>query len=152
VGGGLSGRLIWDGGSGLGYATLWLAYGAKRAEIDTIERDPLHCALAREHFEDFGIAERVRLHQGEFAEILPSLQPHYDLALFDGFAPELRFLEQFARLLRPAGVLISSNLLDSRYLNGEPTEAIAYGERLWEAPWQSSLLDDNTIVSVKASC
>src|SRR5262245_44233167 len=97
-------------GCALGYTALWFAHGAKGATIDTIEFDPAHVRLARENFAAFGVANRVSMHQGDFAEVLPTLAPGYDLAFFDGFAPTPDYLRTFQKLVRPRGVLISSNL------------------------------------------
>ena len=97
-------------GCALGYTALWFAHGAKDATIDTIEFDPVHARLARENFAALGVANRVSVHQGDFAEVLPGLAPGYDLAFFDGFAPTPDYLRTFQKLIRPRGVLISSNL------------------------------------------
>ena len=87
-------------GCALGYTALWFAHGAKAASIDTIEFDPVHARLARENFAAFGVASRISVHQGDFAQVLPRLAAGYDLAFFDGFAPTPDYLR----------VLISSNL------------------------------------------
>ena len=97
-------------GCALGYTALWFAHGAKGASIDTIEFDPVHARLARENFAAFGVANRISVHQGDFAQVLPRLAAGYDLAFFDGFAPTPDYLRAFQRLIRPRGVLISSNL------------------------------------------
>jgi predicted O-methyltransferase YrrM len=97
-------------GCALGYTALWFAHGAKQARIDTIEGDPAHVRLARENFAAFRVADRVRVHQGDFAEVLPTLSAGYDLAFFDGFSPTPAYLRTFQKLVRPRGVLISSNL------------------------------------------
>jgi len=62
-------------GCALGYTALWFAHGAKDATIDTIEFDPVHARLARENFAALGVANRVSVHQGDFAEVLPGLAP-----------------------------------------------------------------------------
>jgi predicted O-methyltransferase YrrM len=41
---------------------------------------------------------------------MPSLSPGYDVAFFDGFGPTFDLLAQLRQLLRPGGLLISSNL------------------------------------------
>jgi predicted O-methyltransferase YrrM len=97
-------------GCALGYTALWFAHGAKEAKIDTIERDAEHVRLARENFSAFGVADRVTVHQGDFAGVLPKLAAGYDLAFFDGFSPTPDYLRAFQRLVRRGGVLISSNL------------------------------------------
>jgi len=102
-------RRVLELGCALGYTALWFARGAKQARIDTIEFDPVHVRLARSNFAARGVADRIRVHQGDFADVLPTLSPGYDLAFFDGFSPTPDHLRIFHKLIRPRGVLISSN-------------------------------------------
>jgi len=96
-------------GCGLGYATLWLTRG-NAAQVDVIEWDELHTGLAWQNYKRYGIESRVLFHHGGFADVLPVLSPGYDLALYDGAAPELDIEPMLSRLLRVGGVLISANL------------------------------------------
>lgn len=102
-------RRILELGTALGYTALWLAHAAPEAHVDTLEHDPQHVALARATIADAGLADRIRVHQGDFADLLPSLSAGYDLAFFDGYAPALPELHELHRLLRPGGLLISAN-------------------------------------------
>ncbi len=97
-------------GTALGYSSIWFAHGAREATVDTIELDPEHVRLAQANFAKAGYAERIKVHHGDFAEVLPTLKPGYDVGFFDGHGPTLDYLAQFRRLLRPRGVLISTNL------------------------------------------
>lgn len=96
-------------GTALGYTALWLAHGAPAAHVDTLERDPQHVTLARAAIEQAGYDARIQVHQGDFATLLPRLQPGYDLAFFDGYAPTLADLAALRWLLRPGGLLVSAN-------------------------------------------
>ena len=97
-------------GTALGYTALWLAHGAPDAQVDTIERDPEHVRLARANFAAAGYGDRITVHEGEFETVLAGFAPPYDLGFFDGFGPTMAHLAEFRRLLRPRGVLISTNL------------------------------------------
>jgi len=97
-------------GTALGYTALWLAHGARNAHIDTIERDPVHVGIARENFAAAGFGPRIAVCEGDFESVLPTLTPSYDLGFFDGFGPSLMHLGEMRRLLRPRGVLVSTNL------------------------------------------
>ena len=66
--------------------------------------------IASENFATYGYADRIAIHQGDFAAVLPTLLSGYDLIFFDGFGPTIDLLSQLRRLLRPGGTLISSNL------------------------------------------
>jgi predicted O-methyltransferase YrrM len=132
-------------GCALGYTALWFAHGAKAAKIDTIERDPEHVRLARENFCAFGVADRVTVHQGDFAGVLPKLAAGYDLAFFDGFSPTPDYLRAFQRLVRRGGVLISSNL------HFRDAETRAYRELLFDdGTWlTAAIADGDTAMSVR---
>jgi predicted O-methyltransferase YrrM len=138
-------RRVLELGCALGYTALWFAHGAKEAKIDTIERDPEHVRLAGENFSAFGVADRVAVHQGDFTGVLPRLSPGYDLAFFDGFSPTPDYLRAFHRLVRPRGVLISSNL------HFRDAETRTYRELLFEGgTWLSAVIaDGDTAISVR---
>ena len=132
-------------GCALGYTALWFAHGAKAAKIDTIERDAEHVRLARENFSAFGVADRVTVHQGDFAGVLPKLAAGYDLAFFDGFSPTPDYLRAFQKLVRRGGVLISSNL------HFRDAETRAYRELLFDGgAWlTAAIADGDTAMSVR---
>jgi predicted O-methyltransferase YrrM len=132
-------------GCALGYTALWFAHGAKEAKIDTIERDAEHVRLARENFSAFGAADRIAVHHGDFAGVLRRLAPGYDLAFFDGFSPAPDYLRAFHRLIRPRGVLISSNL---HFCDAETR---AYRNLLFDGgAWLSAAIaDGDTAMSVR---
>src|SRR5882757_11539273 len=66
-------KRILELGCALGYTALSFAHGAPKSRIDTIERDPEHVRLAREHIAKAGMAKRITVHEGEFAKVLPAL-------------------------------------------------------------------------------
>ena len=132
-------------GCALGYTALWFAHGAKAAKIDTIERDGEHVRLARENFSAFGVADRVTVHQGDFAAVLPKLAAGYDLAFFDGFSPTPDYLRAFQKLVCRGGVLISSNL------HFRDAETRAYRDLLFDSgAWlTAAIADGDTAMSVR---
>jgi predicted O-methyltransferase YrrM len=138
-------RRVLELGCALGYTALWFAYGAKEAKVDTIERDAEHVRLARENFSAFSVSDRVTVHQGDFDSVLPELEPGYDLAFFDGFSPTPGYLRAFQGLIRPRGVLISSNL------HFRDAETRAYRELLFDGgAWLSAAIaDSDTAMSVR---
>jgi predicted O-methyltransferase YrrM len=138
-------RRVLELGTALGYTSLWFAHGAPDARIDTIELDPVHVRLARENFAACGVAARVTVHPGDFAAVLPTLEAGYDLAFFDGFSPTPDYLRAFRKLLRPRGVLISSNL---HFLDAETR---AYRDLLFGGgQWLTAAISDgDTAMSVR---
>jgi predicted O-methyltransferase YrrM len=103
-------KRILELGTALGYTALWFAQGAPDAQIDTIEIDPEHMQIARKNIAAAGFASRITVHLGRFEQVMPKLTPGYDIGFFDGFDPTLDDLANFRRLLRPRGVLITTNL------------------------------------------
>lgn len=102
-------RRIVELGTALGYTALSLGRG-DAARVDTIERDPEHVRLARENIAAAGAGSRITVHEGDFQAVLATLAAGYDLAFFDGYGPTLADLARMRALLRPGGLLVSSNL------------------------------------------
>jgi predicted O-methyltransferase YrrM len=132
-------------GCALGYTSMWFASSTESAKIDTIEFDPEHVRLARANFVKYGFGDRVSVREGDFANVLPTLQSGYDLAFFDGFGPSPDRLRDFHRLLRPRAVLISSNL------HFRDAETRAYCDLLfngdkWLTAW---IVDGDTAMSIR---
>ena len=138
-------RRILELGCALGYTALSLAHGAPDAEVDTIDRDPEHVRLARETIAGAGMAARIRVHEGDFAQVLAGFAPGYDVAFFDGFTPSPPILVALTRLLRPRGLLISANLTHGG-------EAAAYRATLFETGhWLTAFVDEGreTAISIR---
>jgi predicted O-methyltransferase YrrM len=136
-------RRILELGTALGYTAL--SHGAPNSVVDSIERDPEHVTLAREHIAAAGLDHRIAVHEGDFATMLSSLDPGYDVAFFDGNAPVPALHSALRNLLRTGGLLITANLN-----HGGTADAV------WKAlfdgkSWRSALIDaqGETAVSVK---
>jgi predicted O-methyltransferase YrrM len=138
-------RRILELGTALGYTALSFARGAAEAIVDTVERDPEHVRLARGHIAAAGMDGRVVVHEGDFADVLPTLDPGYDLAFFDGHTPMPKLHSQLRRLLRPAGVLITANLN-----HGGTADAVCRG-LLDQHEWLTAFVDEEheTAISIK---
>jgi len=138
-------RRILELGTALGYTALSFAYGAPNSMVDTIERDPQHVRLARANIAGATLDHRITVHEGDFAAVLPTLDPGYDLAFFDGHTPVPALHIAVRKLLRTGGVLITANLN-----HGGTADAVA--KALFDGKsWRSALVDDDgeTAISVK---
>ena len=118
----LQARRVLELGTALGYTACCMAHGSPLAHIDTIEADEAHVALAREHIERHGLGERLVVHCGMFAQVLPTLKAGYDLIFFDGFAPGPQVIRRLRALLAERGVLVCSNL---QLASGEDARELA---------------------------
>jgi predicted O-methyltransferase YrrM len=74
----------------------------------------------------------VTVHEGDAGVVLGELDGPFDLIFYDAFVPTPPDLEAFERLLRPGGVLVSSNLFLGRYVPHLPklNEGARYREAL----------------------
>ena len=138
-------KRILELGTALGYTALSFAHGAPKALIDTVERDGQHVRLARGNIAAAAMDGRVVVHEGDFADVLPKLEPGYDLAFFDGHSPVPKLHAQLHRLLRPRGVLVTANLNHGGTANAV-CEAL-----LEERSWLTAFVDDDreTAISIK---
>jgi caffeoyl-CoA O-methyltransferase len=69
-----------------GYSGVWLARGLPAdGKLLTIEKDPHHAEVAREHFALAGVADRVEVRLGEAKDVLPRLtsQGPFDFCFID---------------------------------------------------------------------
>jgi predicted O-methyltransferase YrrM len=138
-------RRILELGTALGYTALSFASGARDATIDTIERDPEHVRLARENIAGASMDHRITVHEGDFTAILPTLDPGYDVAFFDGQTPSPALHKTLRGLLRTGGTLITANLN-----HGGTADAVR--KALFDGKsWRSALPDEDgeTAISVK---
>jgi len=131
---GIQARRILEVGTALGYTAASLALGAVDGAVDTIEADASHAELARENLRQAGLADRVRVHAGRSPAALAGLEPGFDLVFYDAYVPTPPELDAFRALLRPGGLLITSNLFLGQYDPALPglEEGAAYRRRLFD--------------------
>ncbi len=129
---------ILEVGCGLGYSTLWLAFGsAPGGHVETVEQDASHVELARCHFDREGYSHRITVHEGTGEAVLPELSGPYEFIFCDGDIDEyLVDLDHFLRLLSPGGLLVTSNLFLAQHAPNIPglDQAAAYRQRILEEP------------------
>jgi len=145
VAGAANARRILELGTALGYTALSFASGAADATVDTVERDPDHVRLARDNIAAVGMNHRITVHEGDFAAVLPTLDPGYDVAFFDGGTPAPGLHKTLRALLRTGGTLITANLN-----HGGSADAVR--KTLFDGKsWRSALVDEDgeTAISVK---
>lgn len=105
-------RRVVEIGTAIGYGALCLARGAPEAEVVTVDRDPEMLGRARGFLERGGVAERVRLVEGEALEAIPRLEGRFDLAWVDAAKAEYRrYLDLLLPKVEVGGTLAFDNLL-----------------------------------------
>ncbi|MHA7263990.1 O-methyltransferase [Arthrobacter sp. TMN-37] len=104
-------------GAGAGVSGVCLLRGLGRsAVLTTIDSDVDHLRTAREAYAEAGIpGNRTRTISGRAADVLPRLtDAAYDLVFLDADKPNLPlYVDQAIRLLKPGGMLIVNDALDS---------------------------------------
>lgn len=130
-------KAILEVGTFTGYAALCLAEGlAPGGVLHTIEINPEMEYLIRKYVEKAGLQEKIKLHIGDAAVVIPELEVSFDLAFIDAGK---RYYEQHYELvmekMNPGGVILADNVLWSGKVIqqefDEDTEGIrAFNERV----------------------
>lgn len=134
---------ILEVGTGIGYSAACLLAGDNHTQLDTIDQDSTHIALAQKEWITLGIADRITVFQGKAEGILPTIHTQYDCIFYDGYVPQNKIYVQFERILRKGGVLITANL----YLH-DPTGGNYLRKLKNTAKWQTATFAD-TAIAVK---
>jgi predicted O-methyltransferase YrrM len=118
-----------------GYAAIYLIKALQQTggHLTAIERNPERIAIATEVIASAGLSEHITLHQGEWTEIMPTLENGFDLIFLDvlrsaaneGQATEA--LNLCVPLLRSGGVLIADNVLCSAQVLEEDAPPLVRG-------------------------
>ena len=100
-------------GTGYGYSGLQLARALTPGGVlFTIERDPARAAIAREHFAQSGVADRVNVMIGDSTRLVHKVAGPFDVIVQDGGKDQYQtMLDRLIDLLRPRGILVTDNIL-----------------------------------------
>ena len=136
-------QTILEVGTGIGYSTVCLALGNPSSQVHTIDKNPLHIELAKKYFNEFGIDKQITTYTDTAENTLPTLKQKFDLIFYDGFVPQIKFVEQFYVLLNDGGLLISTNIFMADKKGGKYVKLLSDTSK-----WQTGIIDD-TAFSVK---
>ena len=105
-------------GTAVGYSAICFSeYLKENGRIDTIERDAQREAEARENIKKVGVEDKIKLYEGDAAEILPTLNEKYDVVFIDAAKGKYPFfLEQALRMLKDDGIILADNILYKGYV------------------------------------
>jgi caffeoyl-CoA O-methyltransferase len=121
-------RRVVEFGTFAGYSALWFARALPaEGRVISIENNPKYAALAREQLAKTEAGAKVEVRVGAALEMLPVLEREvreqgapFDVIFLDAdkaHYPEL--LEWSTRVLRPGGVLLADNVLQSTSWHGQ---------------------------------
>lgn len=104
---------ILEAGTAVGYSALLMAQVMPEgAHITTIEKYEPRIPLAREHFRQAGMEERITLIEGDAEEVLRGLSGTFDFIFMDAAKGQyIHWLPRVLELMAPGSLLFSDNVL-----------------------------------------
>lgn len=110
-------------GTAIGFSACYMAeYMPENGEIYTIEKVPARIREARKNIGASKYASKIRLEEGDAAEVLKSLADkgaRFDFVFMDAAkAQYCVYLEQINRLLKQGGMLLTDNVLQEGSVAG----------------------------------
>ena len=114
-------RRVLEIGSAVGYSAILMADNLpKESNIITVERYKKHADIAVDNIFKAGYEGKIRLIEGEAAEVLHWLDGTFDFVFLDAAKGQyIEFLPDILRLLESGGVLFSDNILFKGMLEDE---------------------------------
>ena len=105
-------------GTAVGYSASCFAKNTNEScIIDTIEIDEERAKEAIENIEKIGVSDKVNIMIGNAVDILPTLNPGYDIVFIDAAKSKYSiFLEEGIRLINDSGIIIADNVLYKGYV------------------------------------
>lgn len=114
-------RRVLEIGSAVGYSAILMADNLpKESSIITVERYKKHADIAVDNIFKAGYEGKIRLIEGEAAEVLHWLDGPFDFVFLDAAKGQyIEFLPDILRLLESGGVIFSDNILFKGMLEDE---------------------------------
>lgn len=110
-------KSILEIGAASGYSGIWLGLGARESggRVVAIEYDAQRAKEAADNVRTAGVADVVRVVQGDaFAEI-PKLPGTFDLVFLDAWKPDYKkFFDMVYPRLNPGGVFVAHNVVNKK--------------------------------------
>lgn len=111
---------ILEVGAAIGASGAALLQCCPSARLTTIEKNRHFAAEAQANFDRLGLGDRVRLIEGDAADILGGLEGGYDFVFLDAAKVQyVKWLPRIRQLLAPGGLLIADDVLLYGWVNGE---------------------------------
>ncbi|MBE7170953.1 MAG: O-methyltransferase [Williamsia sp.] len=106
-------RRILEIGTFTGYSAICLSRGLQDGgRLHTIENREETAAIARKNFNQAGMEDKITLHVGNAAEIIPALEETWDLVFIDADKPGyIDYYNLVLPWLRTGGVILADNVL-----------------------------------------
>lgn len=103
-----------------GYSGIWIARGmAPGGKLITLEMDPLHASVAKEHFEFAGLGDQIEVRQGDAHLLLQRMNDEapFDFVFIDAEKPGYpSYLDWAVDHVRIGGVIAAHNAFQDGYV------------------------------------
>ena len=105
-------------GTAVGYSAMCFSeYLQDGGRIDTIERDEERIKEAKINIKNVGVADKIKIYEGDAVEILPTLNEKYDMIFIDAAKGKYPFfLKESIRMLNENGIIFADNILYKGYV------------------------------------
>jgi len=99
-------------GTLIGYSAILIASNLpETGKVMTIEVNPHSARFARENIQKAGLADKIKVHEGNALNIIPSLNEKFDMVFLDASKNEyLDYLKLSEGKLRKGGVVFADNV------------------------------------------
>ena len=106
-------KRVLEVGTAVGYSSILMADNLPEdSRIITVERYKKHAEIAVDNIFRVGYQEKIKVIEGEAAEVLSWLDGGFDFIFLDAAkAQYIEFLPELLRLLNTGGILLSDNVL-----------------------------------------
>jgi predicted O-methyltransferase YrrM len=115
-------------GTSTGYSGLWFALALRTTggHLYTHEIDPDRAKIARENFEEAGVADLITIIEGDAHQTVSQHKEPIDVLFLDADKPGyIDYLEKLLPLVRPGGLILAHNMRqpppDPRYIEAITT-------------------------------
>ncbi|WP_110926975.1 O-methyltransferase [Bacillus massiliglaciei] len=118
-------KAILELGTAIGYSAIRMAGAVPDAQIVTLERDEERIIEAKANFAKAGVAERIRLIEGDALDNVEEAGAFgpFDMIFIDAAKGQYqRFFEHYEAFLREGGVIVTDNVLFKGLVAGELDE------------------------------
>ena len=111
-------KRILEIGTAVGYSAICFTdFLSSDGKIDTIEREVERVKEARKNVEKVGVADKIKIYEGDAIDILPTLKEKYDVVFIDAAKGKYPFfLKEALRLINKKGIIFADNILYKGYV------------------------------------
>lgn len=139
-------------GTYTGYSAIAMAMALTGgATLYTIERNDELADISHKYFEKSGMAERIKSYTGDALQVIPTLDPIFDMVFIDGDKREYcDYYNALFSKVRKGGFIIADNILwDGKVTDSSDSDKMTMGIRDFNDLVLNDIRTENTIIPVR---